>query len=74
MAIRDWKGAYNKCQKVMHDRLRREVVRKSELEKIYSSLNQVSVKTAKRRMKDLIDANLAKIIKEGRNAFIMLEV
>tara|TARA_R110000744_G_C19369344_1_gene562316 strand:+ start:5821 stop:7275 length:1455 start_codon:yes stop_codon:yes gene_type:complete len=74
LAIRDWKGAYNKCHKVMHDRLHREVVRKSELEQIYSNLNQVSVKTAKRRMKDLIDANLAKIIKEGRNAFIMLEV
>lgn len=71
---RAWRTAYNKCAKKVHDRTKKEVVRKSELEKVYSAFNSVSTKTARRRLDVMLDAKIAIRIAEGRNAFIALEV
>lgn len=71
---RAWRTAYNKCAKVVHDRTKKEVVRKSELEQVYSALNSVSTKTARRRLDIMMDAKIALRIAEGRNAFIALEI
>lgn len=71
---RAWRTAYNRCAKVVHDRTKKEVVRKSELERIYSALNGISTKTARRRLDIMLDAKIAIRIAEGRNAFIALEL
>jgi len=71
---RAWRTAYNKCAKAVHDRTKKEVVRKSELEQVYSALNSVSTKTARRRLDIMMDAKIALRIAEGRNAFIALEI
>lgn len=71
---RAWRAAYNKCAKVVHDRTKKEVVRKSELERVYSALNGISTKTARRRLDIMLDAKIAIRIAEGRNAFIALEI
>jgi len=71
---RAWRAAYNKCAKVVHDRTKKEVVRKSELEQVYSSFNSVSTKTARRRLDLMLEAKIALRITEGRNAFIALEI
>lgn len=71
---RAWKAAYNKCERKVHDRLKKEVVRKSQIETAYSGLNGVSVKTAKRRLDVLIEAKVVTRIMEGRNAFVAFEV
>lgn len=73
-SIRQWKIAYGKSKKIIHDRMKREAVRKSEIEHIYHTLNSVSIKTAQRRLNKLIKSNLVTIVKEGRNAFVMMEV
>jgi len=71
---RAWKAAYNKCERKVHDRLKKEVVRKSQIETTYSALNGVSVKTAKRRLDVLIEAKVVTRIMEGRLAFVAFEV
>ena len=58
----------------MHERTQREVVRKSDLEKAYSTINGVSTKTARRRLDDMMKAKLAVRVAEGKNAFISLEL
>ena len=72
--LRQWKTAYNKCERKIHDRLKKEVVKKGDLEKIYSANTGVSVKTAKRRLNVMIEAKIVTRITEGRNAYIALEV
>tara|TARA_B100000902_G_scaffold390907_2_gene440660 strand:+ start:1758 stop:3212 length:1455 start_codon:yes stop_codon:yes gene_type:complete len=71
--IRAWREAYGKCKRKVHERTNREVVRKSDLEKMYSTLNGVSVKTARRRLDDMMKAKMAIRVAEGKNAFISLE-
>ena len=72
--LRSWKQAYNKCDRKVHDRLKKEVVKKAEIEKVYSSMTGVSVKTARRRLDVLIDAKVMIRTMEGRNAYIAMEV
>jgi len=72
--LRSWKQAYNKCDRKVHDRLKKEVVKKAEIEKVYSSITGVSVKTARRRLDVLIDAKIMTRTMEGRNAYIAMEV
>ena len=72
--IRAWREAYGKCKRKVHERTNREVVRKSDLEKMYSSINGVSVKTARRRLDTMMIAKLAIRVAEAKNAFISLEV
>ena len=72
--IRSWREAYGKCKRIVHERTQREVVRKSDLEKAYSTINGVSVKTARRRLDDMMKAKLAVRVAEGKNAFISLEL
>ena len=71
---RAWKAAYNKCDRKIHDRSKKEVVKKADIEKAYSGLHGVSVKTAKRRLDVLIEAKVVTRIMDGRNAFVALEV
>tara|TARA_Y100001937_G_scaffold23658_1_gene33712 strand:+ start:3938 stop:5392 length:1455 start_codon:yes stop_codon:yes gene_type:complete len=72
--IRAWREAYGKCKRIVHERTQREVVRKSDLEKAYSTINGVSTKTARRRLDDMMKAKLAVRVAEGKNAFISLEL
>jgi len=72
--LRQWKAAYNKCERKIHDRLKKEVVSKGAIEKVYASTVGVSVKTAQRRLSVLVDAKIVSRITEGRNAYIALEV
>lgn len=71
---RAWKAAYNKCERKVHDRLKKEVVKKADIENTYSAMHGVSVKTAKRRMDVLIEAKAVTRIMEGRNAFVAFGV
>jgi len=72
--LRGWREAYNKCNRSVHDRTQREVVRKSDLEKVYSQLHGVSPKTARRRLDNILKSGVATRIAEGRNAYIALDV
>ena len=58
----------------MHDRTKKEVVRKTELEGRYAAFNAVSEKTAQRRLDKLVDNRLVVKVKEGRNVFVAFEV
>ena len=58
----------------MHDRLKKEVVKKADIENAYSTMHGVSTKTAKRRLDVLIEAKAVTRIMEGRNAFVAFEV
>ena len=71
---RAWKAAYNKCERKVHDRLKKEVVKKADIENAYSTMHGVSTKTAKRRLDVLIEAKAVTRIMEGRNAFVAFEV
>ena len=72
--LRGWREAYNKCNRSVHDRTQREVVRKSDLERVYSQLHGVSPKTARRRLDNILKSGVATRIAEGRNAYIALDV
>ena len=72
--MRGWREAYGKCNRTVHDRTKREVVRKSDLERVYSKLQGVSEKTARRRLDSMLKSGAATRIAEGRNAFIALDV
>lgn len=72
--LRAWREAYSKCKRKVHERTQREVVRKSDLERVYSSLNGVSTKTARRRLDTMMAANIATRVSEGKNAYIALEL
>ena len=72
--VRAWKQAFNGCRKQVHDRTKKEVVRKTELQARYAALNAVSVKTAERRLSKLIENKLSVMVKEGRNVYVSLEV
>tara|TARA_B100000287_G_scaffold127206_1_gene119274 strand:+ start:5169 stop:6617 length:1449 start_codon:yes stop_codon:yes gene_type:complete len=72
--VRAWKQAFNGCRKQVHDRTKKEVVRKTELQSKYAAFNAVSEKTAERRLGKLIESKLVIMVKEGRNVFVSLEV
>ena len=72
--LRAWKQSFNACKKQVHDRTKKEVVRKTELEGRYAAFNAVSEKTAQRRLDKLVDNRLVVKVKEGRNVFVAFEV
>ena len=49
--VRAWKQAFAGCKRQVHDRTKKEVVRKTELQARYAALNAVSVKTAEKETK-----------------------
>jgi len=67
-----WRESFNKCVKALHPKTAREVVKKAELEQRYAQANQVSVKTAKRRLDKLIGNKTAERFMKGRVAYVAM--
>jgi hypothetical protein len=73
-AMKSWKKAWSKCHKMVNNRVNREVVRKSQIEEIYSTQNGMTDRTARRRLDEMIKSGVAKTVKEGKKVFVYFEV
>jgi len=67
-----WKESFNKITKEIHPKTGKEVVKKAELEARYAKLNDVSVKTAQRRLDKHIHNGTAERHMKGRVAYIQM--
>lgn len=72
-ASHTWRKAYNKCKRVVDKRSGREVVSKTDLQKVYSQMEGVAVRTAERRLDKMISGKMLIRLQVGKRVFIALE-
>jgi len=72
--LKKWKVAWKKSHKMVNNRVNREVVRKSQITDVYAKQTGINVRTARRKIDDMIKSGVVKTVKDGRLVFVYFEV